>query len=60
MLMDHLGGSNINQRMFWEYLLSQGLKRSSDLSELYENTLAVGRLTKKLQNTQILKQIHTS
>ena len=37
MLMDHLGGPFVNQRMFREYLLSQGLKRSSDLSELFEN-----------------------
>ena len=48
--MDHLGGSMVNQRMFREYLISQGLKRSSDLSELYENTLTVTKLAKKLQS----------
>ena len=46
--MDHLGGPFVNQRMFREYLLSQGLKRSSDLSELFENLQTVKRITKKL------------
>jgi len=46
--MDHLSGPFVNQRMFREYLLSQGLKRSSDLSELFENIQTVARLSKKL------------
>jgi hypothetical protein len=37
--------------MFREYLLSQGLKRSSDLSELYDNIKTVAKLSKKLQSS---------
>lgn len=31
MLMQHLGGPSVNLRMFRDYLLSQNLKRRSDL-----------------------------